>query len=122
LTDLNMVTESRCVVLNFSDTRSGLSIADVEATIGTAVDLALPRSKATPASVNQGVPLLQSGVRDPMTAELRRLVARFGLDRPAAPQSKRAARKARAAAHKRGAGNRPRRAMSPFQRGKGVVA
>ena len=44
----------------------GLSLADVEATIGTTVDLLLPWSKATMISVNQGVPLLQSDVHDPM--------------------------------------------------------
>ena len=77
LTELGMLTDSRCVVLNFSDSRDGLTVADAQATIGSAIDLTLPRSKATPRSVNQGVPLLQSGVRDPMTKELRRLVSRF---------------------------------------------
>lgn len=77
LTELEMLTDSCCVVLNFADPRAGLTVADAEATIGAAVDLTLPRSKATPRSVNQGVPLLQSGVRDPVTKELRRLVKRF---------------------------------------------
>ncbi|MEJ7771777.1 MAG: AAA family ATPase [Geodermatophilaceae bacterium] len=77
LTDLAMFTDARHVVLNFADTRGGLSVADVEATIGTGIDVLLSRSKAVPASVNQGIPLLQSGVRDPMTKQLRRLVQRF---------------------------------------------
>jgi pilus assembly protein CpaE len=77
LTELGMLNDPRCVVLNFTDTRSGLSIADAQATIGSTINVLLPRSKATPRSVNQGVPLLQSGVRDPMTKELRRLVGRF---------------------------------------------
>ena len=77
LTELGMLRDSRCVVLNFTDSHAGLSIADAEATIGSPIDVSLPRSKATPRSVNQGVPLLQSGVRDPMTKELRRLVGRF---------------------------------------------
>ena len=33
-------------MLNFVDSRRVLSVADVEATIGTGVDLLLPRSKA----------------------------------------------------------------------------
>jgi pilus assembly protein CpaE len=37
----------------------------------------LPRSKAAPGATNAGVPRLQSGRRDPMTKELRRLVSRF---------------------------------------------
>jgi pilus assembly protein CpaE len=64
-------------VVNFADAAAGLSKADVEATIGTAVDVLLPRSKAALASVNLGVPLLQSGVRDPMTKQLRGLVERL---------------------------------------------
>jgi pilus assembly protein CpaE len=77
LTELDMVKESRCVVLNFTDLRDGLSIADAQATIGIGIDVLLPRSRATPRSSNQGVPLLQSGLRDPMTKGLRGLVGRF---------------------------------------------
>jgi pilus assembly protein CpaE len=77
LTELGMLTDSRCVVLNFTETRYGLSVADAQATIGRPIDITLPRSKATPRSVNQGVPLLQSGVRDPMTKALRGLVDSF---------------------------------------------
>jgi pilus assembly protein CpaE len=77
LSQLNLITRSRHVVLNFTDTRNGLSVADVEATIGTGVDLRLPRSRATQASVNQGLPLLQNGARDPMAKQLRLLVNRF---------------------------------------------
>jgi pilus assembly protein CpaE len=74
---LEMFPDDRFVMLNFADKRSGMSVADVEATLGTDVSVVLPRSKAVPASVNLGVPLLQSGVRDPMTKQLRDLVGRF---------------------------------------------
>jgi pilus assembly protein CpaE len=77
LNQLGLVPPSRTVVLNFADTRAGLSVADVEATIGTRVDVRLPRSKAISTSVNQGLPLLQSGARDPMTKQLRLLVNRL---------------------------------------------
>jgi pilus assembly protein CpaE len=77
LVQLGLTPESRQVVLNFTDTRAGLSVADVEATIGTAVDIRLPRSAATQASVNQGLPLLQNAGRDQMTKQLRGLVNRF---------------------------------------------
>jgi pilus assembly protein CpaE len=73
---LGVSVRTRQVVLNFAEQRGLLSVADVEATIKTKVDLVLPRSKATLNSINQGVPLLQSGVRDPMTKQLRRLVDR----------------------------------------------
>ncbi|GAA3639246.1 AAA family ATPase [Microlunatus ginsengisoli] len=75
--ELELTLDSRRVVLNFADHKGLLSVADVEATIGTRVDLALPRSKAALTSVNQGIPLLQSGVRDPLTKHLRNLVDRI---------------------------------------------
>jgi pilus assembly protein CpaE len=75
---LDLLGQRRQVVLNFADPATGLSTADIEATIGTSVDVMLPRSKAAPASVNLGVPLLQSGTRDPMTKQLRTLVDRVG--------------------------------------------
>ena len=78
LRELCMIPAGRHVVMNFADPKAGLSVRDVETTIGTGVDVVLPRSSAAPASTNQGVPLLQSGKKkDPMVKELRRLVARF---------------------------------------------
>jgi pilus assembly protein CpaE len=77
LRELCMIPAGRHVVMNFADPKGGLSVRDVETTIGTGVDVVLPRSKVVPASTNQGVPLLQSGRRDPMAKELRRLVSRF---------------------------------------------
>lgn len=77
LRELAMIPAGRHVVLNFADAKGGLSVRDVETTIGTGVDVVLPRSKAVPTSTNQGVPILQSSRRDPMARELRRLVSRF---------------------------------------------
>jgi pilus assembly protein CpaE len=78
LRELCMIPAGRHVVMNFADPKGGLSVRDVETTIGAGVDVVLPRSKSVPASTNQGVPLLQSGGRrDPMVKELRRLVSRF---------------------------------------------
>ena len=77
LAELGLLRESRQIVLNFAEQRGGLSLADVEATIGTGVDLLLPWSKAATISVNQGVPMLQSGVHDPLTKRLRELVTAF---------------------------------------------
>nr|WP_294690343.1 AAA family ATPase [uncultured Friedmanniella sp.] len=78
LRELGLLQQRRHqVVVNFADQSAGLSVADIEVTIGASVDLLLPRSKAAPASVNLGVPLLQSGTRDPMTKQLRTLVEHF---------------------------------------------
>jgi pilus assembly protein CpaE len=78
LRELCMIPAGRHVVMNFADPKGGLSVRDVETTIGAGVDVVLPRSSAVPGSTNQGVPLLESGGRrDPMVKELRRLVSRF---------------------------------------------
>lgn len=78
LRELCMIPAGRHVVMNFADPKGGLTVRDVETTIGSGVDVVLPRSKSVPGSTNQGVPLLQSGSkRDPMVKELRRLVSRF---------------------------------------------
>ncbi|TQN43596.1 pilus assembly protein CpaE [Blastococcus colisei] len=77
LRELAMIPAGRHIVMNFADAKGGLSVRDVETTIGTGVDVVLPRSKAVPASTNQGVPILQSHRRDPMAKEMRRLVSRF---------------------------------------------
>ena len=57
-----------------------------------------------------------------MTTELRRLVTRFAPNLPGRRLSKRAARKAQAAALEREAEHRPRRALTPFQDRNRVVA
>ncbi len=77
LRELAMIPAGRHVVMNFADPKGGLSVRDVETTIGTGVDVVLPRSKAVPASTNRGVPILESHRRDPMAKEMRRLVSRF---------------------------------------------
>ncbi|WP_459791638.1 AAA family ATPase [Arthrobacter sp. AD-310] len=77
LAELNLLPERRHVVLNMADRRSGLTLQDVEATIGAPIDVVLPRSRTLPFSTNKGVPLLQDGARDPAAKGLRQLVERF---------------------------------------------
>lgn len=119
LSSLGLTPGSRHVVLNFTDTRTGLSLVDVEATIGTAVDVRLPRSKAVPLSVNQGLPLLQNGVKDPMTALLRSLVNRLA---PAPLPKLRSDRASRKAAKVAATQIKPRRAAGLWSRGRSAVA
>ncbi|KQN95026.1 AAA family ATPase [Arthrobacter sp. Leaf69] len=85
LEELALVPEQRHIVLNMADRRAGLSLQDVEATIGAPVDVVLPRSKSLPFSTNKGVPVLQEGNRDPASKGLRRLVDRFKPDWEARP-------------------------------------
>jgi pilus assembly protein CpaE len=94
LRELCMIPAGRHVVMNFADPKGGLSVRDVETTIGTGVDVVLPRSGTVPASTNQGIPLLEAGKKkDPMVRELRRLVARFSAT-PLMKQSRRAKHRA----------------------------
>jgi len=95
LQDLGIFGDHRTIVLNFADSRGGLTVGDIEKAIGAKVDLTLPRSKAVTASVNQGIPLLQANTRDPMTKQLRRLVERF------APQASNLGRWRRRGKHRR---------------------
>ena len=77
LTELDLLPENRHVVLNFADRKSGLTLQDVEATIGCPVDVVLPRSRAVPFSTNKGIPLLQDGSRDAAAKGMGQLVERF---------------------------------------------
>jgi pilus assembly protein CpaE len=74
LRDIGLMLESRTVVLNFMHPSRGISVADVEASIGRKVDFQVPQSNSVPISVNQGIPLLQAGSRDPVAKQLKALV------------------------------------------------
>ncbi len=77
LRQLEIMPESRHVVLNMADAKAGLSVQDVEATIGAPVDVSIPRSRAVALSTNRGIPVLQESKKDPAVKSLRQLVERF---------------------------------------------
>lgn len=77
LTQLGLLLDARHIVLNFYEPARGLNQSDVEATIGTPVDLTIPVSNSIPLSVNQGVPLTQSRAKDLVTKEMQALVGRI---------------------------------------------
>ncbi|MEW1805657.1 AAA family ATPase [Pseudarthrobacter sp. NPDC080039] len=77
LRQLEIMPESRHVVLNMADTKTGLNVQDVESTIGAPVDVSVPRSRAVALSTNRGIPLLQESKKDPAVKSLRQLVERF---------------------------------------------
>lgn len=77
LSELNIIPETRHIVLNFHDKSRGLTTADVEATVRARVDVVVPVSTAVPLSTNQGIPLVQSNGRDPVTRQLAGLVDQF---------------------------------------------
>ncbi|WP_028269546.1 AAA family ATPase [Arthrobacter sp. UNC362MFTsu5.1] len=77
LKELQLLPQGRHTVLNFADRKSGLSVQDVEATIGVPIDAVVPRSRTLPYSTNRGIPVLQSTSRDSATKGLKKLVDRF---------------------------------------------
>jgi pilus assembly protein CpaE len=91
LNQLGLSGGNRRVVVNFGG-ETGLSIRDIEATIGLPVDLVIPRSKEIAMSTNLGVPLLQGKTRGAAVRAINRLASSFD---PAAPV------KVRGGAHKR---------------------
>lgn len=74
LAQLRMFSQGHRVLVNFADAGHGMSAADVEATLGMSVGTSLPTSKAAPASLNLGVPLMQSRIRDPLVKALTPVV------------------------------------------------
>lgn len=93
LAELNLVQVSRHVVLNFADRREGLTVQDIQNTIGIPADIVLSRSKAVALSTNRGIPLLQNPGRDRTAKELWRLVGRID-PAPEPPTGKRARHRA----------------------------
>jgi pilus assembly protein CpaE len=77
LRQLEIMPESRHVVLNMADAKAGLSVQDVESTIGAPVDVSVPRSQAVALSTNRGIPVLQQSKKDPAVKSLKQLVERF---------------------------------------------
>jgi pilus assembly protein CpaE len=77
LTELDLVPAGRHLVLNMADQAGALSMSDVVTTIGTPLDVVLPRSTAVPLSTNTGVPLLESGARDVVGKGLQTLLGRL---------------------------------------------
>lgn len=77
LRQLDILPEGRHVVLNMADAKCGLSVQDIESTIGAPVDVSVPRSRAVAFSTNRGIPVLQEAKRDPAVKGLNQLVDRF---------------------------------------------
>lgn len=77
LTELGLLPASRHIVVNFADKSSGLRIKDVEAVLGSPVDVVVPRSKELPLASNRGVPLLLSAKSGPVVKPIRALARRI---------------------------------------------
>ncbi|MGH2691238.1 MAG: AAA family ATPase [Actinomycetota bacterium] len=61
LGQLGMGRDRIRLVLNRADSKVGLNVGEVEKTLGTRIDVAIPSSRDVPLSVNQGSPLAAQG-------------------------------------------------------------
>ncbi len=74
---LGMRGAERHFVLNRADARVGMSMAQVATQAGLAVDLKVPHSKQVPVALNEGVPILLSNPKSPVTRKVWDLVDRI---------------------------------------------
>ncbi|MFC7849261.1 CpaE family protein [Arthrobacter sp. NPDC057388] len=76
LKQLDILPEGRHVVLNMADPKCGLTVQDIESTIGVPVDVSVPRSRTVALSTNRGTPVLVDARKDPAAKGLSQLVER----------------------------------------------
>jgi pilus assembly protein CpaE len=76
LDSLRMDPGNRRIVVNLAERSAGLSIRDIEATIGTKVDAVIPRARQITQSTDAGEPLLHTTQRG-RPAKALQAVARF---------------------------------------------
>jgi pilus assembly protein CpaE len=65
------------IVLNRADSKVGLRLQEVEKSLGTQVDVAIPSSREVPLSINQGAPLATEGKRSEVVASIQKLADRI---------------------------------------------
>jgi len=64
---------ARTVVFNRSDSRVGITVADVERMLRAAVSVHIPSSRDVPTSINHGVPLVAAATKHPVSLAVRQL-------------------------------------------------
>jgi pilus assembly protein CpaE len=61
------------LVLNRADSKVGLRVQEVEKTLGTTVDVAIPSSREVPLSINRGAPLVTEDPRSPVVSAIGKI-------------------------------------------------
>jgi pilus assembly protein CpaE len=74
---IGLTAATRILVLNRADARVGLSLDDIQMTLDHKIDIAVPSTRTVPLSMNQGTPLLETGVSSPAAPALLDLTNRF---------------------------------------------
>jgi pilus assembly protein CpaE len=73
---LNFPRERWRVVLNRADSKVGLSLSEVEKTLHVPISVQVPSSRAVPASINRGVPIVLDEPGHPVSQSLRNFAER----------------------------------------------
>jgi len=70
---LNYPRERWNVILNRSDSKVGLSISEVEKTLGTPIRAQIPSSRDVPSTINRGVPIALDDPKHPVSLAIREI-------------------------------------------------
>lgn len=73
------------VVLNRADAKVGLSVEDVQRTLNLPIAAQLPSSRAVPASINRGTPIVHDAPNHPVSVAVRTFAQQLVADAPAVP-------------------------------------
>jgi pilus assembly protein CpaE len=77
---VGLLPRSRYFVLNRADARVGIDASDVEVALGMTVDAAIPSTRAIPASMNQGRPIVLEEPNASASRELSRFARCFAIN------------------------------------------
>ena len=78
--------DCRTIVFNRSDSRVGITVADVERMLRASVSVHIPSSRDVPTSINRGVPLVAAAAEHPVSVAVRKL-AEQSLRAPPRPRA-----------------------------------
>jgi pilus assembly protein CpaE len=73
---LNHAVDKQRIIVNRSDAKVGLAVADVEQALHRAICVEVPSSRDVPAAINKGVPLVLDQPNHPVSVALRALATR----------------------------------------------
>ena len=68
-----MTDTGSLLVLNRADSKVGLSISEVEKTMGHAIGVQIPSSRDVPATVNRGVPIVLDDPKHPVSRAIHQV-------------------------------------------------
>lgn len=74
LKELGMPRDRLKLVLNRADSKVGLTVREVERSLGTSIDVTLPSSREVPFAVNQGIAIVNARPKAPVSKALREAV------------------------------------------------